>query len=36
MMHVGGDSKQTLGGSDELAQPENKGSWVLGHSKGGD
>lgn len=36
MMHVGGDSKQSLGGSDELPQPENKGSGVLSHSKGGD
>lgn len=36
MMHVGGDSKQYLGGSDELSQPENKRSWVLSHSKEGD
>lgn len=35
-MHVGGDSKQSLDGSDELLQTKNKGSRALSHSKGGD
>lgn len=35
-MHAGGDSKQSLDGSDELLQTKNKGSQVVSHSKGGD